>query len=477
MIRSPVITIMGHVDHGKTTLLDFLRQSRLAAREKGGITQHIGAYQVEHQGKKLTFIDTPGHAAFNKMRERGASITDIVVLVVAANDGVKPQTIESIRYIKQAQIPVVVAINKTDLPDVNLVNLKSQLAEHDILVTDFGGDVEAVEISAKTGKNIDKLLEVLLITADLLELKAEPSGPLKAVVLESTKDAQKGAVANIIVQNGTLSLRQDIFIGKNSGKVRNIINEKGENLKAILPGEPGQIIGLKAVADVGEIITDQIGSVADSSSKEGQDLQTDFDWSVLDAKPKLKFILKADAQGTLEAIAQNCDPESVELIDASVGEVTENDVELAKTTGAKILAFQVKTPLKVQQNAKVAGVKIKDYQIIYELIEYLQKKMLKLIEPTIDETITGTAEINQVFEMKGLKIAGVKVKTGEIKKGDLLHLKRGEQIIADPVIASMMHGKQEIDKLSSKSEGGLTFRQKKLNFQVGDILTAYTIDD
>ncbi len=475
MIRSPVITIMGHVDHGKTTLLDYLRSSRIAAREQGGITQHIGAYQVEIQGKKLTFIDTPGHAAFNKMRERGANLTDIVVLVVAANDGVKPQTIESIRHIKNAQVPVLIAINKIDLPDVNVINVKSQLAEEGLVVTDFGGDIEAVEISAKTGKNVDKLLETLGIMADLLELEADPEGDLEAIVLEATKDANKGPVANVVVKNGTLRLREDIFADNTSGKVRNIINDQGKNLPELLPGEPGQIVGLKEVVDVGAVIRSH--AQEESPTEEVTNGPSNFDLSIFNEKQKLKFILKADTQGTLEAIAQNFDAESIDLIGSGVGEVTETDVDLAKASGAKILAFQVKVPVKVAQNAKDAQVKIKEYAIIYQLIEYIQKKMLKLIEPTIDEIVTGTAEIGQIFEMKGLKIAGVKVKTGEITKNSQLHLKREEEIVANPVIASMMHEKQEVTKLATKSEGGITFRNKKLDFQVGDVLVAYVIDD
>lgn len=475
MVRSPVITIMGHVDHGKTTLLDYLRKSRLAAKEQGGITQHVGAYQIESQNKKLTFIDTPGHAAFNKMRERGANLTDIVVLVVAANDGVKPQTIESIRHIKTAKVPVIVAINKIDLPDVNIINVKSQLAEHGLVVTDFGGDIETVEISAKTGKNVDKLLETLVITADLLELEADSQGELEAIVLESAKDANKGPIANVIVKNGTLKLRQDVFADAVTGKVRNIVNDQGKNLTELLPGEPGQIVGLKEIVDVGTIIHDQANKITEKIDKEIK--IKEFDFGVLDKKQKLKFILKADTQGTLEAIAQNFDEESIDLISSGIGEITENDVDLAKASGAKILAFQVKLPTKVAQNAKDAQVKIKEYDIIYQLIEYIQKKMLKLIEPTIDEVVTGTAEINQVFEMKGLRIAGVKVKSGEINKTDLLHLKRGDEIVANPTISSMMHEKQEVTRLANKSEGGLAFRDKRLTFQAGDVLVAYTIED
>ncbi len=473
MFRSPVVTIMGHVDHGKTTLLDYLRQSRLTSKEQGGITQHIGAYQVMVGEKKLTFIDTPGHAAFNKMRERGAKVTDLIVLVVAANDGVKPQTIESIRHIQQAGVPFIVAINKIDLPDVNVINVKSQLAEHNVVVTDFGGEVEAVEISAKTGKNIDKLLETITIIADFAQLEADENDELEAVVIEASKQAKQGPMANVIVKNGTLTLRQDIYTSDTYGKVRNIINDLGQNITSLKPGEPGQILGFKEVPAVGAIIT----AKKPNAQPANQDLAFNLDLSSFDQKPKLKFILKADTQGTLEAINQHLDPDSIDLVFAGVGEVNDSDVELAKTTGAKIIAFQVKVSPKIVQNAKAMDVKIKNYDIIYELIEYIEKKMLKLIEPTIDEIITGEGQIEQIFEMKGLKIAGLKMKSGEIKKSDKLHLKRDDQIIANPVISTMMHAKQEISSLKGTSEGGVVFKQKKLDFKIGDLLIAYTIDD
>jgi translation initiation factor IF-2 len=481
MIRSPVITIMGHVDHGKTTLLDYLRRSRLTAKEQGGITQHIGAYQVSvgegKSAKKLTFIDTPGHAAFHKMRERGAQVTDIVILVVAANDGVKPQTIESIRHLKNAAVPVVVALNKIDLPDVNVLNIKSQLAEHDILTTDFGGDVEAVEISAKTGQGVPQLLETLVLTAELLELEADEGGPLSAVVIESAKDARRGALASVIVKNGTLVLRQDIFTATGlSGKVRGIIDDLGQTLPRLLPGEPGQILGFKEVLAIGSLITDTPGQTNLPLASKDETAALDFS-SLIEQKPKLKFILKADTEGTLEAIAQNFDPDSIDLISAQVGEVSDADVELAKVTGAKILAFQVKTNPRVLQIAKGQDVKIKSYEIIYELIEYIQKKTLKLLEPTIDEVVLGEAEIKQIFVMKGLRIAGVKVTQGEISKNNKLHLLRQGQIIADPVVSSMMHGKQEVSSFKTGGEGGLVFRQKKLDFQVGDVVQAYLVED
>ncbi|MBQ6154795.1 GTP-binding protein [bacterium] len=477
MKRSPVITIMGHVDHGKTTLLDYLRQSRLTAREQGGITQHIGAYQVKVGDNKLTFIDTPGHAAFSQMRERGAQVTDLVVLVVAANDGVMPQTLESIRHIKEANVPMIVAINQIDLPDVNVLNVKSQLAEHDVVVTDFGGDIESVEISAKTGKNVDKLLETLSVMADLLELEADPNGPLEAVVIESAKDPRRGAIANIIVKNGTLRPRQDVYTTDTSGKVKSILDDTNHQLQQLLPGEPGQLIGLKDVPAVGSIITDHPVDKQPVVSAPPANPWADIDFSVLEEKPKLRFIIKADTQGTLEAIQQTCDPDSVELIGVGVGEVTDSDVELARTAGAKILSFQVKVSPHILQVAKAHDVSIKSYDIIYELIEYMQKKMLKLLEPTIDEVVTGSATVQQIFDMKGLHIAGVKVNSGELKKNDKLHLKRDGEIISDPIISSMMHEKIEVDHLKAPAEGGVTFRQKKLDFRVGDELVAYIVED
>lgn len=494
--RPPVITIMGHVDHGKTTLLDYIRHSRITAKEAGGITQHIGAYQVEHKGEKLTFIDTPGHAAFNKMRERGAKITDIVVLVVAANDGVKPQTLEAIRHIKESNVTCIVAINKIDVDSANPLNVKSQLAEHDILVHDFGGNVDSVEISAKTGQGVDQLLETLVLTAELLELKADPDGELKAVVIESFMDKMKGAVADIIVQNGTLNVRQEIFTSETSGRVKAITNDLGKNIDQLLPGDPGQIIGFTAVPTVGALIaSDQATAQAESDAalaslqeQKVTDQFADLDFSVFDnlnsdsnsaltvSPRKITLLLKADTQGTLEAIIQNLDSEAVELISSGVGPVTDTDLELAQTSKARIISFQNKVDNRILATAKEMGVKVKQYQIIYELIEDLQKKILKLLEPTIDQKVTATAEILQIFEMKGMRIAGIKVRTGELKKNDLLHLKRDGEIIASPVINTMMRDKRETTSIKD-AEGALTFKNKRLDFQVGDTIEAYIEED
>lgn len=485
--RPPVITIMGHVDHGKTSLLDHIRQARVAAGEAGGITQHIGAYTVEHGSKALTFIDTPGHAAFTKMRQRGAEVTDIIVLVVAANDGVKPQTIESIRHIKNSQAQVVVAINKIDLPDVYPDMVKAQLAEHGLLVTGYGGEIDTVEISAKTGQGIDQLLETLTVMAEVGQLEADPEAPLEAVVIEATKDPRRGSVASVIVKQGTLAVRQDIKTPEAAGRVRSLTDATGQQLDKVTPGWAAEIIGFKDVPTVGSIVHDtqaEYKSEPDTADEVGDQevandnpfAEVDFDVLFQD-KPKLKIILRSDVEGTLEAIKQTLDEDSVELLDAGVGEVTDRDLELAETSGATILAFHLKTKSRIKKEAKARGIKLKNYDIIYELIEDLQKQMLKLMDSTIDEVELGQAEILQIFEIKGVKIAGVRVKTGELSVGDLAHIKRGDDTIANAQIHGMQHGKDEVTKVTSKSEAGITFKSKKVEFQVGDLVVAYKVED
>jgi translation initiation factor IF-2 len=487
--RPPIVTIMGHVDHGKTSLLDYIRKTHVVAREAGGITQHIGAYQIEFKGKKITFIDTPGHAAFNKMRARGARVTDLIILVVAANDGVKPQTVEAIRHIKEANVPVIVAINKIDLPNVYPDMAKSQLAEEGILVAGYGGDVDTVELSAKTGQNVDQLLDLIQVTAELHDYKADPDADLRAVVIESTKDKNRGPVATVIVQEGTLKVRQDIEAPSRKegeeeksyeGRVRQLVDENRKALQDVRPGSPAEIIGFTEVPPVGSYVFEKGKVPAELptalSSTEAV-AEVDPFAEMFDERPKLKLILRADVQGTLEAIEQNLDSDATELLRSGVGEVTEDDVDFAETTGATIFAFHTKVSRQIDEKARTAGVKLKQYDIIYKMLEDLQKQMLKLIEPTIDEVVLGEAEVLQLFEMKGERIAGCRMITGEMKKTDLLHLKRGEEIIANPEIKSVMHGKEQIDSVKAKNEFGITFKRKKEDFQVGDRLIAYKVEE
>ncbi|MBP7768693.1 translation initiation factor IF-2 [Candidatus Woesebacteria bacterium] len=481
--RAPIVTIMGHVDHGKTSLLDYIRNTRVTAREAGGITQHIGAYMADFKGNKITFIDTPGHAAFNKMRERGAKITDIIVLVVAADDGVKPQTIESIRHIAEAKVPFVVAINKMDLATADPTLVKSQLVEHGIAVQGFGGSIDAIELSAKTGAGVDTLLETLTVMAQLNEYSADPDAPLKAVVIESSLDNRKGTVASVIVQQGTMRPRQDIYTETADGRIRLLSSETGEQLQAVTPGMPAEVIAFKSVPEVGEIVRDAAADYSSDVGVEEEEIEApttfaDFDFgALLEQKPKLNLLIKADVSGTLEAITQTLDMDSVQLVGSGVGQVTESDIELAHATDALIIAFHIKVSPAIKQSAKNVLVKIKSYDVIYHLIEDLQKQMLKMMDSTIDEVVTGEAEIMQIFEMRGERIAGVKVKTGILRKVDLLHLKRNDEIVLNPVIKSMMHGKQEVDEINTKNEGGLTFKNRKLDFQVGDTIIAYKIAD
>jgi len=480
--KAPVITILGHVDHGKTTLLDYIRKTNVQGGEAGGITQHIGAYQIDFKGNKLTFIDTPGHSAFNKMRERGAEVTDLVILVVSAKDGVQPQTVESIGYIKKANVPFVVALNKMDLEGAKPDHAKAQLAEHEVIIQEYGGDVDVVEISAKTGKGVDKLLETVVLMAEILELEADDTAPLEAVVIESTKDEHKGSIARVIVQQGTLKVRQELQADCVSGRVRSLIDEKGQQLKEVKPGEPAEILGLNDVPEVGAIVRDQNAdySLEEAADEESKD---EFDWADLDIeammgdKEKFNLVIKTDVKGTLEAVTQAIDEDTIDIVSAEVGCLTENDLELADTTNALVVVFGQRVPKKMKNLAKQMGVRVKQYDIIYHLLEDLEKKMLELVDPHYDEVETGRAEILQIFEIKNRQIAGVRVVTGEINLHDKLHLFRGEEIIADPVIATIQHGKDEVQSVKAKSEGGITFKNKRLDFQVGDEIVAYKKED
>ncbi len=480
--RPPIITILGHVDHGKTTLLDYIRKTKVQAGEVGGITQHIGAYQITFKNKPITFIDTPGHAAFNKMRERGAQITDLVILVVSAKDGVQPQTIESIRFIKEAGVPHIVALNKIDLEGANPTLTKTQLAEHGVVLQEYGGDIDAVEISALTGKGVDNLLENVVLMAELLELEADSQAPLEAVVIESTKDQYKGPIARVIVQQGTLETRQELMVEEINGRVRSLINDRGQQMTSVGPGQPAEILGLNDVPEVGAIIKDANAEYISSESDQENTENKDFSWDDVDVaallgdKEKLNLIVKADVKGTLEAIVQSLDQETVELVSATVGALSEGDLELAEATNSVIVVFGQKVPSKLKHSAKQLGVHVKQYDVIYHLLEDLEEQMLKLMDPHYGEVELGKAEIQEVFDYSGRKIAGIRVITGEINRHDRFYLKRDEEIIARPVITSMKHGKDDVETVKAKGEAGLAFKNKKLDFKKGDIITAYKIE-
>lgn len=474
--RPPVVTIMGHVDHGKTSLLDYIRKTKVAAKEVGGITQHIGAYQAGHQGKQITFIDTPGHAAFSKMRSRGAEVTDFVVLVVAANDGVKPQTIESIQHIKQSGVPFVVAVNKIDLPDVNLDVVKAQLAEHEVFVQGYGGSVEFIPLSAKTGQGVDQLLDILLLMAEIEEIKADAEAPVEGIVIESTKDSRRGIVTTVLIKQGTLRDRDDVFTQTAKGRVRRMSDAVGAVIQSAPPGTPVELLGFESIPNVGDVVTTTQERVDSVKAEIEAAKAVDFAALLGESKPTLPIVLKSDTVGTLQAIEQSLS-DDVTVIAKGVGAISDSDILLAEASNAQVIGFSVPCPKEVQSFAESHRVRVRTYRIIYELLENLQKQVLKLLEPTIDEKVLGTAEILQTFEIKGDKIAGSKITQGEIKKSDLIHIKRGDEIIGDPKIKSMRTGKDEVEIRRVGDECGIVFT-RYTNFQVGDTIVAYTkVDD
>ncbi|OGV91340.1 translation initiation factor IF-2 [Microgenomates group bacterium RIFCSPHIGHO2_01_FULL_45_11] len=480
MFRPPIVTVMGHVDHGKTTLLDVIRKTQVAKQETGGITQGIGAYQVEHKGKKITFIDTPGHAAFAKMRSRGAQVTDIVVLVVAATEGVKPQTVESINHIRAADVPIIVAINKMDLPEADPVRVKSELVKYEVMVEEFGGKVPVVEVSAKTGKNIEQLLDMIQLVAELTGVSGEASGELEAVVIESQLDSKRGPTATVIVRQGTLRLGETIYVDETPARVRLMVTDRGEGVREALPSMPVLVLGFGTVPSVGGVIGSKSQPARSYQPKkqlpelkmEGEvDIEAMLAGEEPAKRPSIEVILKADVEGMLEAIRSNLSDEVI-IVQAGVGPVTESDVMLAADAGARIIAFNVPIPAAIEKLANNEKVAIFRYQLIYELLEDVEKQILKLLEPTIDEEELGRAEIVAEFTIKNERVAGCKVLNGELGKTDLIHWQRGDKILGEVKIRSMKRGREEIIRAKSGTECGVVL-SPRVDFKVGDRLVAY----
>ncbi len=467
--RPPVVTIMGHVDHGKTSLLDFIRKTRVVAGEAGGITQHIGAYQAEFSGKKITFIDTPGHAAFSKMRSRGAAVTDIIVLVVAADDGVKPQTVESIQHIKKSGAPFVVAINKIDAMGASPEMVKAQLTEHEVYVQGYGGDTDALEISAKSGQGIDALLDTLVTMGELMELKADDEAPFEGVVIESRRDKFRGSLATVLVRNGKLQTRQPLFCGEVAGTVRTLITSTGESVQEALPGMPVEVAGFEDAPAVGGVVTSEPQELAQTASQAGGYPNLA---GLSDDAPKIRLIIKTDVLGSLEAIKQSLGSEHIEVIGEGVGDVSESDVLLAETTGSVIIAFQVKTPGAIKRLAERSAVSIRTYRIIYELLDEMQLRILRLIEPNLDEKELGVATVKQIFDIRGVHILGCAVVKQRLRKGELVHIKRGDNVINDAKIVGLKQGKTDVDQVSQDEECGIVL-DKGRDVQVGDTIVAY----
>lgn len=471
--RPPVITIMGHVDHGKTTLLDAIRKTHVADREYGGITQHIGAYQVEVNGKPMTFIDTPGHEAFAQMRARGSQVTDIIVLVVAADDGLMPQTKESIAHIKAAQVPFVVAVNKMDTPGANIERVKKQLSENSVLVEGYGGNVPIVSLSAKTGEGIKELLEIIQLLADLEELESDPKAPFQGVVIESQLDKFRGPVASILVKQGTLKFGDPLSAGNAVGKVKALINDLGKQIKEATPSTPVEVMGFTQVLPVGTLVGEkEVESPklkVESEEKETADL-------FASEKQELRLLMKADRLGSLEALdyAINQIPTGdlkVRLILKETGDINESDVLLAASSKAIIIGFNIKVSPNVQKLADIEKVNIRTFNVIYELLDELKDGLEVLLKPVETEEITGQAKIKAIFESSRGPVAGCEVIEGSLRKGDLAKIMRAEVEIGRGRIKSLRHQKEDIPKADKGEECGVIM-DSSFEFAIGDILIA-----
>ncbi|RUM72738.1 MAG: translation initiation factor IF-2 [Sulfurovum sp.] len=492
--RPPVITIMGHVDHGKTSLLDKIRSAKVADKEAGGITQHVGAYQVEKNGKKITFVDTPGHEAFTEMRARGAQATDIVIIVVAADDGVMPQTKEAIAHTKAADVPMIIAINKMDKPNANPDNIKSQLAELGVMATDWGGEYEFIPVSAHTGQGIDDLLETILLQAEVMELQANPKRNAKAIVVESSLEKGFGPVANVIIKNGTLKVGDNVIVGKTYGRVRVIKDDNGDNVKSAPPSAPVAVVGLNEVPGAGDVL------VAMDSEKEVRELaekRAEYerakqlskstkasleDLSALIAEGQLKslpVIIKADVQGSLEAIKGSLEKlrneeVKVNVIHEGVGGVTESDVTLADASEhAIILGFNVRPTGSVKKKAKELGVDIRTYTIIYDLLDDVKALLGGLMSPVIKEEVTGQAEVRETFVVgKVGTIAGCKVTEGVITRNSKARLIRDGVVVYESSISSLKRFNEDAKEVKNGYECGIMLENFN-DIKEGDVIETF----
>ena len=489
--RPPIITVMGHVDHGKTSVLDVLRSANVVSGEFGGITQHIGAYQIDHQSNKLTFIDTPGHAAFTEMRARGSKLTDIVVLVVAADDGVKPQTIESIKHAKAANVPIVVAINKCDLPEADPQKIKNQLLEHELIAEDLSGDTLMVEISAKTKSNLDKLIDAIILQAEILDLKTDFESKATGVVLESKIDIGRGPVATIIVTTGTLK-KGDFFVsGLKWGKIRAIINDKGKNIDEALPSSPVEILGINGAARAGDdfIVLDnekEAKTLSENRAQESKDGKNPLTFATQESAfsnkstEELNLIIKSDVHGSSEAIKSAIsqikhDEVKPKIILADIGMVTETDVTLAKASNAVLIAFNVKPSKEAKKLAENEKITISSYNIIYEVLDFVKNRMSGLLAPDVEEKVIGTAQILEIFRVSGAgKVAGCKVSDGEINSNSDVRVIRDGLIIFTGKVGSLFREKNQVKQVNNGQECGIALKDY-MDFQKNDTIEAFSV--
>ena len=490
--RTPVVTILGHVDHGKTALLDFIRDTSVADQEVGGITQHIGAYQVEANGQLLTFLDTPGHEAFSAIRARGSKATDIAVLVVAADDGIMPQTDEAISHAKAAGVPIVIAINKMDVPAADSERVKRQLSERNMLVEDWGGEIISVEVSARTGDGVSDLLENIAVVAEIAELKANPDNPATGVIIEAKLDRKRGPTATLLVQDGTLAVGAYVTAGGTWGRVRAMSNYRGDPVKEVLPGTPVEILGFGSIPEAGDLFSvvpnertarNMATERADgSSSQQAQARAMTLDEVVNQTSAgelkELNLVLKADVQGSVEAVRQSLENLTannikVRILHASSGGVTESDVLLASASEAIIIAFTVGTEPSAVRLANRMSVEIRHYDIIYQLIDDVELALQGLLEPAVVDVILGRAEIREIFPTRGgVKIAGCRVVEGRMTKGATVRVTRDGKIIEESTVIGLRHFRDEVNEATNGTECGIVLEGYN-DFEQGDVIEAH----
>lgn len=495
--RPPVVTIMGHVDHGKTSILDAIKESKVTSTEAGGITQHIGAYTVEINGEKITFLDTPGHEAFTTMRSRGAQITDIVILVVAADDGIMPQTIEAINHCKAADVPIIVAINKIDKPGANIDKVKQELTEYNLLAEDWGGNIITVPVSAHTKEGLDTLLEMILLTAEMEELIADPTRKAKGTVIEAQLDKGRGPVASLLVQNGTLNVGDSIIVGSTYGRIRAMFDDKGNKINTAGPSIPVEILGLSEVPDAGDrfnVVKDEktarnMAEIRKSKLREERIVSTnrvsleDLYSQIQEGKVKeLDVIVKADVQGSVEAVRQSLeklsnDSVKVRVIHGAVGAITETDVTLATASNAIIIGFNVRPSNAASALAEKDGVNIRSYRVIYDAIDDVKSAMIGMLDPEYKEVILGTAEVRLTYKISNVgTIAGCYVLNGKITRNSSIRVVRDGIVIFESEISSLKRFKDDVKEVAAGYECGITI-EKFNDVKEGDQFEAFIMEE
>lgn len=494
--RPPIVTIMGHVDHGKTSLLDAIRHAKVTASEAGGITQHIGAYTVSLNGEKITFLDTPGHEAFTAMRARGAQVTDIVILVVAADDGIMPQTKEAINHCKAANVPMIVAINKIDRPGANIDRVKQELTEHGLVSEDWGGDTICVPVSAKTGENLESLLEMVLLTAEMQELKADPNRKAKGTVIEAKLDKGRGSVASLLIQNGTLNVGDSILVGSTYGRIRAMFDDRGKKIKSAGPSIPVEILGLSEVPAAGDrfiVCKDEKTArnmaelrkqkiKADSHQASNRVSLEDLYSQIQEGKVKeLAIVVKADVQGSVEAIRQSLeklstDDVKVRVIHGAVGAITETDVTLAAASNALVIGFNVRPDGNATVQAEKENIEIKTYRIIYDAIEDVKSAMIGMLEPEYKEVVNGKAEVRMTYKISNVgTIAGCYVTDGKIVRNSEIRVIRDGIVIFESTLASLKRFKDDAKEVAKGYECGLSV-EKFNDLKEGDVIESFTME-